>query len=383
MIEPVPTTDMAHSIRQEISGIHLATPDKSTASNNPLPIVLRGLQRLDMLSPWAAWAAGGILIVSIGILSYVTGPEFNCALFYLIPILLITRVVGLRAGAGAAIIAATIWLIADLNVGLDYGYSVTPYWNALMRFGTFLVAACLVSAMSSLNDHLEERVRDRTAALESQISETRELEKNILEISDRERAAIGQDLHDGLCQQLVSAAFSTNLLHGKLSSEKDSGSSDASKIADMIDEAINQARGLARGLYPVRLESDGLEMALRELVATTNRRFDVNYCSIALQDKIPACSETTGIHLYRIAQEAVTNAAKHANASKILIHLSADSSHLLLKIQDDGVGIDRASINPQGMGLNIMEYRARLIGADFRVIPLAAGGTEVICKVAR
>jgi signal transduction histidine kinase len=295
--------------------------------------------------------------------------------------LLVTRVAGFRAGVFAAFLAASIWLAADLNAGIQFSHPVTPYWNALMRLGTFLVAVGLVSATKSLNAHLEERVRERTAALKAQVAETRELERAILEISDRERATIGQDLHDGLCQQLVSAAFSANLLREKMGTDS-AGSADADRIADMIDDSITQARNLARGLYPVRLETEGLEMALVELASTLSHRFDIA-CSVNCPSSLPPCGTNTGIQLYRIAQEAVTNAAKHAEATQITIHLSASSCQFQLKIEDDGMGIDQAVRNPQGMGLSIMEYRARMIVADFRIQTRTGGGTEVVCVVDR
>jgi signal transduction histidine kinase len=335
---------------------------------------------LDNRPPAGVCAAAAFLILCIGILSYITGPHLSSSLFYLIPVLLVTRVVGFPAGGLAALLAAAIWLAADLNAGQNFGHPVTPYWNALMRLGTFLVAVSLVSAMRSLNAHLEERVLERTAALEAQIAETRELEKTILEISDRERAAIGQDLHDGLCQQLVSAAFTANLLREKIATDPAAVSIDADRIADMIDDSITQARNLARGLYPVRLETEGLEMAVRELASTLGQRFDIA-CMVECPSLLPPLKAGTGIHLYRIIQEAVTNAAKHARASRIIIHLSADPQHFLIRVEDDGMGIHLASRNPKGMGLSIMEYRARMIGADFKIESPPGGGTSVSCMV--
>ncbi len=358
---------------------------KSVVLTNPkvrMTPLVSSLRWLDRQSPGAICAVGVILIVCIGLLNYATGPQFSCSLFYLIPMLLVTRVAGFHLGVFTALLAAAIWLAADLNAGSVYGHAVTPYWNALMRSGTFLVAVGLVSATRTLNAHLEERVRERTAALEAQSQENRELEKTILEISDLEQARIGQDLHDGLCQQLVSAAFSANLLQGKLKEHFPSGIKNSNSIADMIDDAITQARNLARGLYPVRLETEGLEMALRELAVTMTRRFEME-CGVECAAPAPPCNPATGIHLYRIAQEAVINAAKHGKARRILLSLASADGMLTMMIRDDGMGIDKTSRNPVGMGLRIMQYRARMIGANFQVSPLGSGGTEVVCVVAQ
>lgn len=359
----------------------LRAPDlKGPRQNNSSATIFASMNWLDRKSPTIICALNALLIPCIGILSYATGPQLSCSLFYLIPILLVTRVAGFLPGTVAAILAATSWLTADLAAGFAYDYPITPYWNGIMRLGTFLVAVSLVSAMRSLNSHLEERVTERTIALENQIADNYELEKQVLEISDREQVRIGQDLHDGLSQHLVSAAFSANMLHEELARTAAHGTPIAARISNMIDEAITQARNLTRGLYPVRLETEGLELALQELASTSSQRFNIP-CNVECPDSLTPFSANTGIHLYRIAQEAVTNAAKHAFPRKILIHLSADSSHFLLKIQDDGVGIDRDGINPQGMGLSIMEYRARMIGAEFQVNRLSTGGTEVVCAL--
>ena len=342
--------------------------------------LIQVLSWLDRLPPVTVCAVSALMIVGIGIVSYLSGPQLSCSLFYLIPVLLVSRVAGFRAGILAALFSALVWLAADLNAGLVYGQAVTPYLNAMMRLGSFLVAVCLVAAMGSLNSHLEQRVQERTGALEAQIVENRELERNILEISDREQARIGQDLHDGLCQQLVSAAFSTNMLREKLDQDVEAGTRDAARIADMIDEAINQARDLARGLYPVRLETEGLEMALRELASTLDRRFS-SICTVECPDPLPACRAAVGIHLYRIAQEALVNAAKHARAERIIVSLTTRDDRVRLSVEDNGVGISRGLPNPGGMGMRIMEYRARMIGADFQIASAGPRGTLVSCEM--
>jgi signal transduction histidine kinase len=353
--------------------------EKRSDAEFQLPGLVRGLRWLDARSPAGISIISAILIVSIGAIGHITGPQLSSSLLYLIPVLLVTRVAGFRAGLVAAVSSALMWLAADLNTGVPFTHPVTPYWNAAMRLGTFLIAVSLVSAMHSLNAHLEERVKERTAALEAQIEEKRQLEKTILEISDMERSRIGQDLHDGLSQQLVSAAFTANMLHERVSKDLPSATQEVEKIADMIDDAITQARNLARGLYPVRLETEGLEMALRELASTLSRRFHIA-CTVSCTSPVTQY-HSSDIHLYRIAQEAVVNAAKHSGAKQIIISLRNEPSCEELAIEDDGGGIGSSPNNPDGMGLRIMEYRARMIGADFKVASSNTGGTRVSCLI--
>ena len=170
------------------------------------------------------------------------------------------------------------------------------------------------------------------------------------------------------------------MLQERLAKDGAVANRDASRIADMIDDSINQARNLARGLYPVRLETEGLELALRELADTMSRRFQVS-CTVEFPSPIPSCDPAIGIHFYRIAQEAVVNAAKHAKARNILLSLSATAGQVTLTIEDDGEGMIRVPRNPDGMGLRIMEYRARMIGADFKIAHRLPRGTMVSCEM--
>jgi PAS domain S-box-containing protein len=214
------------------------------------------------------------------------------------------------------------------------------------------------------------------------VTERIRLERQILEISDREQGRIGQDIHDGLCQQLVSIAFDANSMEKSLASQSLAESRFVRRIATLLDEAISEARRVSRGLYPVRLESEGLVSALKDLANSTNERFNLRcVCKADLPDLI--CDVTTATHLYRIAQEAVNNAVKHSAARSVAIHLAESDGQIELAIQDDGRGIGQPPRRTSGMGLHIMDYRARSIGGALRVQPMDGGGTVVICRVPR
>lgn len=354
---------------------------ESTA--DPLSIQLIGL--INKVNPRQAFILGSFLILCIGALSFVVNPLFSSSLLYLIPILMITHRTGFRAGFVAATTAALIWFTADLCVDYKssnkiYENSFIPYWNVFMRWGSFLVALTLVSAVGFLNRDLESRVEQRTAELEKKIREKNELEKTILEISDREQIRIGQDLHDGLSQQLVSAAFSANLLKEKLLEQQRKEKKDAEFIAKMIDDAITEARNLARGLFPTRLENEGLETALQELVGNMRLRFQASFKLEYLLPEIP-CKRSVAIHIYRIAQEALMNAAKHANPKHVVISLSSAAGLVSMTIQDDGIGIINFPFNSTAMGLRIMEYRSRLIGGSFSIRNIPYQGTIIMCQI--
>jgi PAS domain S-box-containing protein len=205
------------------------------------------------------------------------------------------------------------------------------------------------------------------------------LERQILEISDREQARIGQDIHDGLCQQLIGMAFSVNALQQSLSADRRPEEATTRKIAGLLDEAITESRRVCRGLYPVRLKTEGLLPALEELARNTSERYELQ-CLCESGSRRLHCHVTTATHLYRIAQEAVNNAVKHSGGRKIVIHLTETSAEIELKVSDDGRGFHQAAAQPSGMGLHIMDYRARSMGGKLRISG-NGGGTVVLCRV--
>jgi PAS domain S-box-containing protein len=212
-------------------------------------------------------------------------------------------------------------------------------------------------------------------------AERHRLERQLLEITDREQARIGQDIHDGLCQHLVSLAFDANSLARDLSRRRRAQAPMARRMAQLADQAITETRQLARGLFPVRLESEGLPSALEELAKSTRDRFKVR-CLFRSNGTATVPSGTIATHLYRIAQEAVANAVKHSQARVISIDLSAHDDQLWLKVQDDGMGLPSGTPKrAEGMGLHIMDYRARSIGGTLRLAARPRGGTLVFCCV--
>jgi signal transduction histidine kinase len=211
------------------------------------------------------------------------------------------------------------------------------------------------------------------------ISSRKLMEKQIAEVSDREQRRIGQDLHDSLCQHLVSVAFAAELLRDRLAQQNLAEAAKAENISEMVNEGISQARNLARGLYPVRLEVDGLSSALEELAAQVQARHNIS-CNFSCDEPVLIFDEVAGNNLYRIAQEAVNNSVKHGRGRNISIGLGAVEDELTLTVKDDGRGFPETAGSPQGMGLHIMNYRARMIGASLDIRRGVGGGTIVICS---
>ena len=218
----------------------------------------------------------------------------------------------------------------------------------------------------------------RLAGIAEDITAHKTLEKQILEISDREQARIGQDLHDGLCQLLVGIGLNLTALKGDLEEQAPGELARADRMVARLADAINIARHLAQGLYPVNLQREGLAAALEQLAANTSTDFGVA-CTAECAEGIAVGSQTIATHLYRIAQEAVHNAIKHASPTNILIRLAAGHDRASLTITDNGRGIAGSPKPGAGMGLEIMRYRAGMIGGALEIRPAETGGTIVVC----
>ena len=206
------------------------------------------------------------------------------------------------------------------------------------------------------------------------------LEVEILEITEREKRRIGQDLHDDLGQQLVGMLFLSRALERNLASAKSPEAATARRIVDQLKDSLALTRALAQGLCPVSLEFGGLTMALKQLAERTTTLFKV-VCRCQCEPKVELdCA--AAIHLYRIAQEAVTNAIKHGHAKQIDIGFAIGPQVMVLSIKDDGTGVPDLDPERTGMGLRIMQYRAHVIGGQFVLQNRPdGGGTVVTCIV--
>jgi PAS domain S-box-containing protein len=224
-------------------------------------------------------------------------------------------------------------------------------------------------------------VRDETGAVyrvvgvAEDITVRKNMERQVLEISDREQGRIGRDLHDGLCQLLVSIGFNANALKQDLEHQSRPEAAATERIGRKITDAIKMARHLAHGLSPMNLQSGNLAVALDQLARNTTEDYGV-VCAAECSGPEPETDSTFATHAYRIAQEAVHNAVKHARASRILIRLATEPGLTTLTVTDDGIGIPADAQNNQGMGLEIIKYRAGMLSGMMEIKPLNGAGSE-------
>lgn len=213
------------------------------------------------------------------------------------------------------------------------------------------------------------------------ITERKRLEASIAEISSLEQQRIGRDLHDVLGQNLTGMSFLSKILEQKLDALGLPEGQDAAEIGRLSTLTNKQVRSLARGLAPVDLTAANFEAKLKEFSVGVQDIFSVS-CACQCDARVRIPDDDVAGHLYRIAQEAVSNAVKHGKARNIMIQLAAEAGRGMLIVQDDGQGMPKNYEKRSGMGMRIMGYRASAIGGQLRVRSNAGRGTVVVCTFA-
>jgi PAS domain S-box-containing protein len=259
-------------------------------------------------------------------------------------------------------------------------------WDEAATSGTFEAEYRIVRADGSicwLSDlltpvHNAAGVIIGLSGVSRDVTERKRLERAVMDVTDRERRSLGADLHDGLGQELTGAA----LMIGALAQScRQGGLPTAEELARLevtIRRAIETCRAIAHGLSPLGYASAGLVGALQEMARLQEDRgsaAEVRFEAVTLAPL--RLSPVALDHLFRIAQEAVTNAQRHARARRIDIRLEINPAVVRLQVQDDGAGFEPGSASSAGMGLEIMQYRSALIGARLSISVRENGGVLI------
>jgi signal transduction histidine kinase len=223
----------------------------------------------------------------------------------------------------------------------------------------------LSSAFAKMTSQLIERERERAA-----------LEREVIESTERERRRIGHELHDGIGQHLTAVLMATNAMTEELHTVEPTLVKRAESVISQLRNTISEVRALSHGLAPVPLWESGLEHALQSLAESTSQHTEVR-CVFECEDPVSVENQEIAGNLYRIAQEAVNNALKHAKAGEIRVGLEVKDGMLVLEIDDDGEGLPEGQRASEGIGLRVMRHRAYSIGGQFSIGAAPAGGTRV------
>lgn len=241
------------------------------------------------------------------------------------------------------------------------------------------------AALQKAHDRLELLVQESTSELREsneqlrkEIRERRQLERELLEVEEKERQRIGRDLHDDVGQLLTGISFKCNYLESSLRDQSIADSEDAARITLLIDQAKNHLKLLARGLHSIGDGEENLITALRDLASSTKDIYKVS-CDFRYDQSLSLYNKASITPLYRIAQEAVSNAVKHGKPEHIEIALSREDDSIKLIISDNGTGINDNQQSNAGMGLKTMNYRAQIIGGSLNIDSDRNRGTQITC----
>ncbi|HUG19329.1 MAG TPA: PAS domain S-box protein [Planctomycetaceae bacterium] len=236
------------------------------------------------------------------------------------------------------------------------------------------------SEIEEPDNHLLELMTNIGTQL-GRIVERRRMQEELIDAVWEQQRYFGQELHDTLGQELTGIGMMVNSLARKLEASGSETAQSIREVGEMIQQAKTGVRRLAKGLFPVEVDAEGLRAALEDLARMTCERCSID-CKFSAEGTIQNIDNSVATHLFRIAQEAVNNAVKHSRANHIRITLESSSQDVELLISDDGRGIDQEQMDQfSGMGLRIMRYRANLIGASFEIGGNPGEGTELRCHV--
>ena len=265
-------------------------------------------------------------------------------------------------------------LARALREGSKTGEVVPVEFECARRDGTRFMASCVVTPLTMNGT-------EHWLAVLNDVTERKQLEREIIEIANREQQRIGSDLHDGLGQELTGIALMLKGVMTQLRKEGSAAHRDVEEVIGLVNNAIDSTRVLARGVSPVGSGRGGLGAAIQALAARVSERSGVRVVPhLDCLEPLPL-SETAAAHVYRIVQEALTNAMRHSGAREVSIRLKTSDGELHLRISDDGHGFEQLPAGgPRGIGLKIMRYRAQMLGGDLVIETHGSGGTSVSCS---
>lgn len=334
----------------------------------------------------------GYMLAFVGGTALPQGPFMRAAPVVL-PIIAMV-ILGKRAGRVAAGVSVIVLLCTPMLCAMPHMVGIltleSAEWSLLARtlWPQSLALTALLIAEMVLLDRFHDLLMQSLAQLQNEsrklsrsMAESKRLERELIRIADEERRRLGQEIHDGVCQQLTGVLLGIGALSRKLGRKGSVAVDDLSGLSSLVEESIDEARGVARGLCPLNKDAGALATALHVLAKRTSDTSGIPVAFITDGD-VNVDDSSTANHLYRIAQEALNNAVRHAHPNRIRMVLRGGQRELLLEVEDDGGGLP-LEISKEGMGLRTMAHRANLLEAEFAATRIEPKGTRVSCRVSR
>lgn len=328
------------------------------------------LSELGLPPVWRSWLVVCLMLIGLLFTAYFLVRLLVCVV---------------KRRSGAILLFSGAMLLASASVHDVFVHADVVEGEYMILYGLSALVVFQASALAlryagnfQMVERLSVDLRRNIDALKDEMRRRRELEAEVVQISEEERRRIGYQIHDGLCQQLTAA----RLRYAMLSSPASTGDKPAmAELGHILSAAIEDAYALSRGLWPVEHDPALAGPTIGELVESARRTSGVE---INLVQDWP-CSACTGENLavlQRIAQEALANAVRHADATRIDVSLSCEGGVTGLEVRDNGTGRqpNAGHANTGGLGLRIMRHRASAIGAEFSIEDAPDGGTIVTCR---
>jgi len=277
-----------------------------------------------------------------------------------------------RRKDGRKIVVVSHWAL-DQSKGRR-GYVLESNSDITQRKHAEIALERSKSMLEKLVDQRTRALRMANTELENEIRRRKGMEGQILEISDREQERLGQELHDGLCQQLTAIGFMARAVALRLKDHRVVHVEELEKIAQLINASVMNARNISHGLHKEEIDAAEFENALRDL---GERKIWKTPCRIHCDPHLNIEDDKAASEIYRILREGVINANKHARASEVVLEARRRKREIVFSVTDNGVGIDGRLKRSDGLGFHIMKYRAQSIGARLELESPRRGGTRL------
>ena len=330
------------------------------------------LQRADRkLVSFSKTTLAALLITCQVLLLYadqLSGPWVPFGVFYLLSLFAVVKYLGIRTAYVIAFFIVcgktyikTTWIPDDVHWSQLMWQFISSY--SIYTFFCYLISSQLIARRNA--ESIAIRAAKRAGAAE----------RKLLNIGEETQQRIGRELHDDLGQHITGCAFMAQVLSQKLAGREESA--DAEKITLMLNQAISKTRNIAHGLYPAEIEEQGLQGMLKKFATHAQELYRIK-CHFSSDPGCEFDDHEVAIHLFRITQEAVSNAVKHGHASNIILRMTRLPASQVLEILDNGCGIDTQAITAStGLGMRSMRHRAEMIGATLDISSRTEGGTRI------
>jgi signal transduction histidine kinase len=322
------------------------------------------------------WSDRGVLIrafallVVVGFTDYATGWELSLFVFYAVPIFMVGYRMRRSVAWGFAAASTFVWYLVNYG-SHPYKSQFAFAWVTVSR-GVYMA---FVAYAAALLRRYQDAEHDRLEAVERES----QMRQSLLREIEGQQRNFGRELHDGVCQLLSGTALACESLASRLEHMAPDESRAAREIEGYVRKASAEARDLARGLFPVQMGSEGLPAALEQLALRTDHMAEGMRVSFSQNGPTRPLDPEAAMHLYRIAQEALSNAVRHSGGKTVTVSLSLHGDGIRMEVADDGSGFAPEAHGGPGIGLATMSYRAAQIGARLDVLPRAPRGTRVVC----